>query len=279
MFKIKDKRQLNAATALIVVDAPLVAKKAQPGQFVILRVDSNGERLPFTITDFDAEAGTITLIFKTVGAGTLRLNKLVAGDFITDVVGPLGVPKQVTGFKRVAVVGGDNGCASAYIFAKMLKQNGCSIDTIIGFKTAEEVILAQEFKALSDNFYLLTDDGSAGKKGVVTDILKNLLDQGNVYDQIIDFGHLTMMKNVCDLTKKYGIKTIVSMAPIMLDGTGMCGSCRLTVNGQVKYACVDGPDFDGFTVDFDEAIKRNTIYKEQEHKAYERACRLFKEDK
>lgn len=278
MFNIVDKRQLNKKTALLEIYAPWISKKATAGQFVILRADKEGERLPFTITDFDRQKQTVTIIYKTVGAGTMRLDRLVKGDKLMDVVGPLGRSIPIDGLKKVAVIGGDNGCASAYIFAKELHNAGCVVDTAIGFKTAEDVILAEQFKAVSDNFVLLTDDGSAGQKGVVTDALQKFIDDGNVYDQVIDFGHIIMMKNVCDLTKKYGIKTIVSMAPIMLDGTGMCGGCRLTVNGQVKFACIDGPDFDGFTVDFEEAIQRNKIYAEQERKAYQKACNLFKKE-
>ena len=277
MFEIVEKRQLNNKTALLSIYAPMVSKKAMPGQFVILRADKEGERLPFTIMDFDREKKTVSIVFKAVGAGTLRLSKFNQGDRLADMVGPLGVQKETKGFTRVAVVGGDTGCASAYIYAKELNKNGCKVDTVMGFRTAEEVILAEEFKAVSDNFMLYTDDGSAGNKGVVTDGLKTFLDKGIKYDLVIDFGHLVMMKNVCQLTRKYGIKTIVSMTPIMLDGTGMCGSCRLTVNGQVKFACVDGPDFDGFTVDFDEAIKRNKAYANQERHAYDKACNLLKE--
>lgn len=277
MFEIVEKKQLNKTTSLLRIYAPMTAKKAQAGQFVILRADKEGERLPFTITDFDRDEKTVSIVFKTVGAGTLRLSKLNVGDKLADLLGPLGVQKETKGFSRVAVVGGDTGCASAYIYAKQLTKNGCKVDTIIGFRTAEEVILKEEFQAISDNFVLLTDDGTAGQKGVVTDGLKTFLDRGVNYDMVIDFGHLVMMRNVCELTRQYGIKTIVSMTPIMLDGTGMCGSCRLTVNGKVKFACIDGPDFDGFTVDFDEAIKRNKMYGEQERHAYKRACNLFKE--
>lgn len=279
MFEIVEKKQLNKTTSLLRIYAPMTAKKAQAGQFVILRADSEGERLPFTITDFDREQNTVSIVFKTVGAGTLRLSKLNVGDKLADLVGPLGVQKDTKGFRRVAVVGGDTGCASAYIYAKQLKADGCIVDTVMGFRTKDEVILEDEFKAISDTFLLYTDDGSAGEKGVVTDGLKRYIDEGANYDMVIDFGHLVMMRNVCELTKKYGIKTIVSMTPIMLDGTGMCGGCRLTVNGKVKFACVDGPDFDGFTVDFDEAIKRNKMYAQQEKHAYERACNLFKEVK
>lgn len=279
MFEIVEKKQLNKTTSLLRIYAPMTAKKAQAGQFVILRADSEGERLPFTITDFDREEKTVSIVFKTVGAGTLRLSKLNVGDKLADLVGPLGVQKDTNGFNRVAVVGGDTGCASAYIYAKQLKANGCKVDTVMGFRTKEEVILEEEFRAISDNFLLYTDDGSAGEKGVVTDGLKRYIDEGAHYDMVIDFGHLVMMKNVVQLTRQYGIKTIVSMTPIMLDGTGMCGGCRLTVNGKVKFACVDGPDFDGFTVDFDEAIKRNKMYSQQERHSYERACNLFKEVK
>ncbi|MBR2452565.1 MAG: sulfide/dihydroorotate dehydrogenase-like FAD/NAD-binding protein [Clostridia bacterium] len=279
MFCIKEKHILNPTVTKMVIDAPLVAKKAQAGQFIILRVDEEGERIPLTIADYDRENGTITIIFQIVGATTKRLNNLEEGDFICDFVGPLGKAAEVEGFKKVAVIGGGVGCAIAYPTAKALKENGAEVHTVAGFRNRDLVILEEEFKAVSDKFVMVTDDGSYGEKGLVTDALRKLVESGEKYDEVIAIGPLVMMKFVSLLTKELGIKTIVSMNPIMIDGTGMCGGCRLTVGGEMKFACVDGPDFDGHLVDFDEAMRRSSIYKETERHRYEESCNLFKEDK
>lgn len=260
----------------MVISAPRVAKKAEPGQFVILRVDGEGERIPLTIADYDRANGTVTVIYQIVGATTHKLDRLGAGDCICDFVGPLGKPTELDGLKKVAVVGGGVGCAIALPTAKKLHELGAVVDSVIGFRTRDLVILQSEFKAVSRELKLMTDDGSAGEKGLVTDALKRLIEAGNAYDEVIAIGPLVMMKFVCRLTKEYGIKTVVSMNPIMIDGTGMCGGCRLTVGGKMKFACVDGPDFDGHEVDFDEAIERGRMYAEFERHAYERECNLFK---
>lgn len=261
---------------LMEVDAPLVAKKAEPGQFIILRPDENGERIPLTVADFDREKGTVTIIFQIVGATTEKLNHLNEGEFIHDFVGPLGVPSHTEGLKKVAVVGGGVGCAIAYPIAKKLHNLGCEVHSVVGFRNKDLVILEEEFRANSSLMKIMTDDGSYGTKGLVTDALKELIDAGNNYDEVIAIGPLVMMKFVCKLTKEYDIKTVVSMNPIMIDGTGMCGGCRLTVGGETKFACVDGPDFDGHLVDFDEAMERGTMYKEFEQRKREETCNLFK---
>ncbi len=276
MYKILRKKVLNPTVTLMEVDAPLVAKKAEPGQFIILRVDEDGERIPLTVADFDREKGTITIIFQIVGATTEKLNHLNEGDCIHDFVGPLGVASNTEGLKKVAVVGGGVGCAIAYPIAKKLHNLGCEVHSIVGFRNKDLVILEDEFKSVSDELRMMTDDGSHGTKGLVTDALKSLIDAGNKYDEVIAIGPLIMMKFVCKLTKEYGIKTVVSMNPIMIDGTGMCGGCRLTVGGETKFACVDGPDFDGHLVDFDEAMERGTMYKEFEQRKREEVCNLFK---
>ncbi len=276
MYKILKKKVLNPTVTLMEVDAPMVARKAEPGQFIILRVDEDGERIPLTVADFDREKGTITIIFQIVGATTEKLNHLNEGDFIHDFVGPLGVPSHTDGLKKVAVVGGGVGCAIAYPIAKKLHNLGCEVHSIVGFRNKDLVILEDEFKSVSDELRMMTDDGSHGTKGLVTDALKSLIDAGNQYDEVIAIGPLIMMKFVCKLTKEYGIKTVVSMNPIMIDGTGMCGGCRLTVGGETKFACVDGPDFDGHLVDFDEAMERGTMYKEFEQRKREEVCNLFK---
>ncbi len=277
MYKIVKKQTLNPTVTLMEVEAPLIAKKAEPGQFIILRVNENGERIPLTVADFDREKGTITIIFQIVGATTELLNHLNEGEYIHDFVGPLGVASNTEGFKKVAVVGGGVGCAIAYPIAKKLHNNGCEVHSIVGFRNKDLVILEDEFKAVSDVMRMMTDDGSHGTKGLVTDALKGLIDEGNRYDEVIAIGPLIMMKFVCKLTKEYNIKTVVSMNPIMIDGTGMCGGCRLTVGGETKFACVDGPDFDGHLVDFDEAMERGTMYKEFETKKREEVCNLFKQ--
>ncbi len=276
MYKILKKKVLNPTVTLMEVDAPMVARKAEPGQFIILRVDEDGERIPLTVADFDREKGTITIIFQIVGATTEKLNHLNEGEFIHDFVGPLGVPSHTDGLKKVAVVGGGVGCAIAYPIAKKLHNLGCEVHSIVGFRNKDLVILEDEFKSVSDELKMMTDDGSHGTKGLVTDALKALIDAGNKYDEVIAIGPLIMMKFVCKLTKEYGIKTVVSMNPIMIDGTGMCGGCRLTVGGETKFACVDGPDFDGHLVDFDEAMERGTMYKEFEQHKREEVCNLFK---
>ncbi len=276
MYKIIKKKVLNPTVTLMEVDAPMVAAKAEPGQFIILRVDEDGERIPLTVADFDREKGTITIIFQIVGATTEKLNHLNEGDCIHDFVGPLGVPSHTDGLGKVAVVGGGVGCAIAYPIAKKLHNLGCEVHSIVGFRNKDLVILEDEFKSVSDELKMMTDDGSHGTKGLVTDALKALIDAGNKYDEVIAIGPLIMMKFVCKLTKEYGIKTVVSMNPIMIDGTGMCGGCRLTVGGETKFACVDGPDFDGHLVDFDEAMERGTMYKEFEQHKREEVCNLFK---
>ncbi len=276
MYKILRKKVLNPTVTLMEVDAPLIAKKAEPGQFIILRVDENGERIPLTVADFDREKGTVTIIFQIVGASTEKLNHLNEGDCIHDFVGPLGVASNTDGLKKVAVVGGGVGCAIAFPIAKKLHNLGCEVHSIVGFRNKDLVILEDEFKANSDVFKLMTDDGSYGEKGLVTDALKALIEEGNKYDEVIAIGPLIMMKFVCKLTKEHDIKTVVSMNPIMIDGTGMCGGCRLTVGGETKFACVDGPDFDGHLVDFDEAIERGAMYKEFEARKREEVCNLFK---
>ena len=276
MYKIVRKQVLNPTVTLMEVDAPLIAKKAEPGQFIILRVNEDGERIPLTVADFDREKGTITIIFQIVGATTELLNHLNEGDCIHDFVGPLGVASHTDGLKKVAVVGGGVGCAIAYPIAKKLHNNGCEVHSIVGFRNKDLVILEDEFNAVSDVMKMMTDDGSYGTKGLVTDALKELIDAGNRYDEVIAIGPLIMMKFVCKLTKEYNIKTVVSMNPIMIDGTGMCGGCRLTVGGEPKFACVDGPDFDGHLVDFDEAMERGAMYKEFETKKREEVCNLFK---
>ncbi len=278
MYKILTKKILNPTVTLMEVDAPMIAKKAEPGQFIILRVDAEGERIPLTIADFDREKGTITIIFQIVGATTEKLNHLEQGEYIHDFVGPLGVPSHTEGLKKVAVVGGGVGCAIAFPIAKKLHHLGAEVHSIVGFRNKDLVILEDEFRAASDIMKLMTDDGSYGEKGLVTNALEELIKAGNQYDEVIAIGPLVMMKFVCKLTKEYGIKTVVSMNPIMIDGTGMCGGCRLTVGGETKFACVDGPDFDGHLVDFDEAMERGTMYREFETAKREEVCNLFKKE-
>ena len=276
MAKIVRKEELNSSVTLLEVEAPKIAHKALPGQFIILRIDEDGERIPLTIGDYDREKGTITIIFQKVGLTTMLLGDLNVGDDIRDFVGPLGVPTHIEeGVKRVCVVGGGVGCAIAYPQAKYLHQAGYEVDVIAGFRSKDIVILEEEFKAACTNFYLTTDDGTYGEKGFVTDKLKSLIEAGNQYDLVIAIGPVPMMKFVCKTTEPFGIRTLVSLNPIMVDGTGMCGGCRVTVGGKVKFACVDGPDFDGHQVDFDELMNRNTIYREQEAAAKEQHdCRL-----
>ena len=275
MYKIVKKRSLNPTVSLMEIEAPFVAKKAEPGQFIIVRPFENSERIPLTVAGYDREKGTITIIYQIVGATTIELDSLKEGESVVDFVGPLGVPTHTDGLKKVARVGGGVGCAIAYPIAKKLHDLGCEVHSIIGFRNKELVILDEEFKEVSDKCILMTDDGSAGEKGVVTQPLKALIENGETYDEVIAIGPLVMMKYVVATTKPYNIKTMVSMNPIMIDGTGMCGGCRLTVGGKTKFACVDGPDFDGFEVDFDEAISRSKSYEEFEKKARSKACNLF----
>lgn len=278
MFEILEKQSLNPTVTKMVIHAPLVAKKAEPGQFIIFRASEDGERVPLTIADYDREKGTVTIIYQIVGGATMELNALNAGDCLTDFVGPLGTPSHVDGLKRVAVVGGGVGCAIAYPIAKKLHALGAQVHSIVGFRNKELVILEDEFNAVSDKLVMMTDDGSYGEKGLVTNALEALIGEGNQYDEVIAIGPLVMMKFVCDVTKKHGIKTVVSMNPIMIDGTGMCGGCRLTVGGETKFACVDGPDFDGHLVDFDEAMKRGAMYRDFEAHAREAACALLQKE-
>ncbi|MFR1649811.1 sulfide/dihydroorotate dehydrogenase-like FAD/NAD-binding protein [Hominenteromicrobium sp.] len=278
MYKIVKKQPLNPTVTRMEIEAPLIAKKAKPGQFIILRVDENGERIPLTVAGYDREKGTVTIIFQIVGATTEKLNHLNEGECLHDFVGPLGVPTHVDGLKKVCVIGGGVGCAIALPIAEELHAMGAEVTSIIGFRNQDLVILENEFKACSDHFTLMTDDGSYGEKGNVTAPLKTLLENGERFDEVIAIGPLIMMKFVCLTTKEYDQKTVVSMNPIMVDGTGMCGGCRLTVGGKTKFACVDGPDFDGHEVDFDEAMSRSRSYTSFERHAYEEACNLFKKE-
>ncbi len=278
MFEILRKEHLNPTVGKMVISAPLVAKKAEPGQFIIYRAKEDSERVPLTIADYDREAGTVTIIYQIVGASTMELDTLEEGECLHDFVGPLGVPSQTEGLRKVAVVGGGVGCAIAFPIAKKLKTGGCEVHSVVGFRNRDLVILEDEFRAYSDVLRVMTDDGSYGEKGLVTDALEALIKEGNAYDEVIAIGPLIMMKFVCALTKKYNIKTVVSMNPIMIDGTGMCGGCRVTVGGETKFACVDGPDFDGHLVDFDEAMKRGAMYRDFEAKKRDEACRLFQKE-
>lgn len=279
MFEITEKRFLNPTVVLMKINAPRVAAKAEPGQFIILRTDENGERIPLTIADFDRAAGTVTIIAQVVGATTEKLAHLEQGESLHDFVGPLGRATECEGLKKVAVVGGGVGCAIAYPVAKKLHEMGCEVHAICGFRNKDLVILEDEFKAASSKYVLMSDDGTAGEKGLVTDALKSLIESGEKYDRVITIGPLIMMKFVCRLTKEYEIPTVASMNPIMIDGTGMCGGCRLTVGGQTKFACVDGPEFDGHQIDFDEAMARGAMYRDFERHAHEETCNLFKEVK
>ena len=278
MYKIVKKKALNPTVTLMEVEAPLIAKKAEPGQFIILRVDENGERIPLTVAGYDREKGTVRIIFQIVGATTKLLNELNEGDYIHDFVGPLGQPTHTDGLKKVCVVGGGVGCAIALPVAEKLHEIGCEVHSIVGFRNKDLVILEDEFNACSDKFVVMTDDGSYGRKGVVTTPLEELIEAGENYDMVITIGPLIMMKFVVKTTKPHNIPTTVSMNPIMIDGTGMCGGCRLTVDGQTKFACVDGPYFDGFKVDSDETMKRGAMYKEFERHAYEETCNLLNKE-
>lgn len=265
MYKILKKRELNDQVTLMEIDAPYIAAKAEAGQFIIYRIDENGERIPLTIADYDREKGSITIIFQKIGGSTQALGQLNEGDSILDVAGPLGVAtKYEEGCKRVAVVGGGVGCAIAYPQAKKLHGMGVQVDLIAGFRNKDIMILEDEMRAVSTDLHICTDDGSYGFHGFVTDKLKELIESGAKFDEVIAIGPVPMMKFVCKTTEPYGIKTTVSLNPIMVDGTGMCGGCRVTVDGKIRYACVDGPDFDGHKVDFDELMRRNATYKDQE---------------
>ena len=275
MFPIVAKKELNSSVTMMTILAPFVAKKAQAGQFIIFRVDEYSERIPLTIADYDREAGTVTIIFQKVGYSTELLGSKEVGDSIRDFVGPLGIATDYTGMKRVAVVGGGVGCAIAYPQAKALHDLGVEVDVIAGFRSKDIVILEDEMKAVSDHFYLMTDDGTKGEKGFVTVKLQELIDAGRNYDTVIAIGPIPMMKFVSKTTEPYGIKTVVSLNPIMIDGTGMCGGCRVTVGGKIKFACVDGPDFDGHQVDFDELMSRNGTYRNEEAELKEaHKCRI-----
>ncbi len=278
MYKILKKQALNEVVTLMEIDAPLVAKKAEPGQFIILRTDEDGERMPLTIADYDREKGTVTIIFQIVGATTQLLNHLEEGDEIHDFVGPLGKATKTEGKKKVAVVGGGVGCAIAYPVVKKFHEQGTEVDAIVGFRNKDLVILEEEFKANSSRMFLMSDDGSCGEKGLVTDALKKLIESGEEYDEVITIGPLIMMKFVSKLTKEYGIKTVASMNPVMIDGTGMCGGCRLSVGGKIQFACVDGPEFDAHEVDFDEAMERSNMYRPFERKVYEETCNLLSKE-
>lgn len=264
MFKIVRKKELNSAVTLMEIEAPFVAKKAKAGQFIIFRVDAQAERVPLTIAGYDREKGTVTIIFQKVGLSTKMLGALNEGDYISDFVGPLGKPTEMEGVKRVCVVGGGVGCAIALPSAQAFKEAGCEVDVIVGFRSKDIVILEDEFRACSDNLYLMTDDGSYGEHGFVTVKLQELLEAGKQYDEVLAIGPVPMMKFVCKTTEPFGVKTMVSLNPIMVDGTGMCGGCRVTVGGEVKFACVDGPEFDGHKVDFAELMNRNGVYRDQE---------------
>ena len=278
MYRIVRKEALRPTVTLYEIEAPLVAKKAQPGQFIILRVDENGERIPITINDYNPEKGTVTIIVQTVGATTEKLSHMKEGDSLQDFVGPLGKATETEGKKKVCVVGGGVGCAIAYPVLKKFHDCGAEVHAVIGFKNKDLVILEDEFRKASSVLKICTDDGSYGQKGMVTDALKELLDAGNQYDEVFAIGPMVMMKFVCKTTEPYGVPTTVSMSPIMIDGTGMCGGCRLSVGGEMKFACVDGPDFDGHEVDFDEAMERGTMYRDFERHAHEQACRLFQKE-
>ena len=275
MFKIVRKAELNASVTLMEIEAPFIAKKAKAGQFIIFRIDEQGERVPLTIAGYDREKGTVTIIFQKVGFSTIALGNLNEGDYIRDFVGPLGKPTPVEGKKRVCVVGGGVGCAIALPSAAGFKEAGAEVDVIVGFRSKDIVILEEEFKAVADNFYMMTDDGSYGEHGLVTAKLQTLLESGREYDEVLAIGPVPMMKFVCKTTEPFGVHTSVSLNPIMVDGTGMCGGCRVTVGGETKFACVDGPEFDGHKVDFAELMSRNSSYRDREAEVKEtHTCRM-----
>lgn len=276
MYKILKKRRLNSTVTMMDIYAPLVAKKARAGQFIILRADSDGERIPLTVAGYDRDAGWVKIIFQIVGAATMFLDKKEEEEYISDFVGPLGCPTRTEGIKKVCIVGGGVGCAIALPVAQEFHKLGAKVHTVVGFRSKDLLILEEEFKACSDKLTMMTDDGSYGRKGVVTEPLNEDFESGERYDEIIAIGPLVMMKYVVQTAKPYGIPVTVSMNPIMIDGTGMCGGCRLTVGGKTKFACVDGPDFNGYEVDFDEAAARSSMYAEFEKREREAACNLFK---
>ena len=278
MYKIIEKRELNPTVTMMDIYAPLVAKKAEPGQFIILRVDEEGERIPLTVAGYNRKAGTVKIIFQIVGATTMKLNAKNAGDCIADFCGPLGCATETEGLKKVCIIGGGVGCAIALPVAQKLHELGCEVHSVIGFRNKDLVILEEEFAACSDKLTIMTDDGSYGRKGVVTEPLKEALEGSEAYDKVITIGPLIMMKFVVAAAKPFGVPVTVSMNPIMIDGTGMCGGCRLTVGGKTKFACVDGPDFDGYEVDFDEAMERGRMYSSFEAHAREEECNLFKKE-
>lgn len=278
MYKITNKKVLNPTVTMMEIEAPLVAAKAQPGQFIILRVDEEGERIPLTIAGYDRQAGTVRIIFQVVGTTTTLLNKKEQGEYIRDFVGPLGKATKLDGLKKVCIVGGGVGCSIALPIAQKLHEMGCEVHSIVGFRNKDLLILEDEFRACSDKYTIMTDDGSIGRQGLVTAALKEAIEAGENYDEVITIGPLVMMKFVVATTRPYNVPTTVSMSPIMIDGTGMCGGCRLTVGGCTKFACVDGPDFNGFEVDFDEAISRGAMYRDFERHSYEETCNLFKKE-
>ena len=282
MYRIVNKRPLNPTVTLMDIEAPLVAKKARAGQFIILRVDEEGERIPLTVAGYDREAGTVRIIFQIVGATTLKLNGLEVGDSVCDFAGPLGVPTHLDGLRDVCIVGGGVGCAIALPIAEALHAAGCRVTSVIGFRSKDLVILEDEFRAVSDELFVMTDDGSYGRQGNVCAPLNEMFGDGRRFDKVITIGPLIMMKFVVEATRSTGIPCDVSMNPIMIDGTGMCGGCRLTLNVDgkrvTKFACVDGPDFDGYLVDFDEAMRRGAAYRDFERHAYEQTCNLFKKE-
>ena len=278
MYRIVRREALRPTVTLLEIEAPLIAKKAKPGQFIILRVDEDGERIPLTIYNADPAKGTVTIIFQIVGATTEKLNHKKEGEFLQDFVGPLGKATEIEGRKKVCVVGGGVGCAIAYPVTKAFHDAGAEVHAVIGFKNKDLVILEDDFRAASDVLKVMTDDGSYGEHGLVTDALKALIEEGNTYDEVFAISPMMMMKFVSLTTKPYGLKTVVSMSPIMIDGTGMCGGCRISVGGETKFACVDGPDFDGHQVDWDLAVKRGGMYKEFERHAHEETCNLFKQE-
>ena len=278
MFTIIKRRELNPTVTELWIHAPLIAKKAKAGQFIIVRAKEDSERIPLTIAGFDREAGTVSIIFQVVGAGTMQLNSLKEGEAVHDFVGPLGKATEIEGLKNVCVVGGGVGCAIALPVAQALHEQGTKVTGIVGFRNKDLVILEDEFRACCDEFIIMTDDGSYGEKGVVTAPLEKKIVEGANFDEVITIGPLIMMKFVVKTTKPHGVKTVVSMNPIMVDGTGMCGGCRLTVGGQTKFACVDGPDFDGHKVDWDESLKRGKMYFDWERHKHEEVCNLFKKE-
>ena len=278
MYRILTKKILTPSVSLMEIEAPLITRHAKPGQFIMLRVDEDGERLPFTLADVQRDKGTISIIFQVVGASTYLLNQLHPGDELADLVGPLGKPSELDHLDKVLVIGGGLGCAIAYPLVKECFDRQKVVHSIIGFREKAVVFMAEEFSKKSQRSLLLTDDGSLGEKGLVTEALERWLAEGETYDAIYAIGPLQMMKAVADLTRPKGIKTIVSMNPIMVDGTGMCGGCRVQVGGKVKFACVDGPEFDGHEVDFDEAIIRNQMYVQNEKSQYDHVCRLKRND-